>query len=122
MIDKKFGRIFNVGSWADVSPIGNSAAYAASKGALHALTKSIAIDIDHYQADIEVHEWLPGHLNTQMSEFSGMHPAAAASWAAKIAARSNATNRSCIYERDREWQPPESIKEKIKSRIMFWRR
>jgi len=122
MLDNNFGRIFNVGSWADLAPIPHSAAYSATKGALHALTKAIAIDIHHYHADVEVHEWLPGHLNTQMSDYSGMDPAVAAQWAVTIASKPKGTQNSCIYERDREWQPPKSLKQKLVSKILFWKR
>jgi NAD(P)-dependent dehydrogenase (short-subunit alcohol dehydrogenase family) len=122
MIDNGFGRIFNLGSWADRAPIADSAAYSAAKGALHALTKAIAVDIAHRDADIEVHEWLPGHLNTQMSDFTGMDPAVAAEWAVEIASKPHASRRSCIYEHNREWQPPKSLKQKLLSKILFWKK
>jgi NAD(P)-dependent dehydrogenase (short-subunit alcohol dehydrogenase family) len=122
MIDSGFGRIFNLGSWADRAPIADSAAYSAAKGAVHALTKAIAVDIAQHDVDVEIHEWLPGHLNTRMSDFSGMDPAVAAEWAVAMASKPHASSRSCIYERDREWQPPKSLKQKLLSRILFWRR
>jgi NADP-dependent 3-hydroxy acid dehydrogenase YdfG len=122
MIENGFGRIFNLGSWADRAPIANSAVYSAAKGAVHALTKAIAADIAHHDADIEVHEWLPGHLNTQMSEFTGMDPAVAAAWAVAIASMPHASRRSCIYEQNREWQPPKSIKQRLLSKILLWKK
>ncbi|WP_086934338.1 SDR family oxidoreductase [Agarilytica rhodophyticola] len=121
MIDKKYGRIFNLGSWADLGPIEKSAAYSCTKGGLHALTKAIAVDIAHYNLDIEVHEWIPGHLNTQMSEYTGMDPAVAASWAVDIASQPHASKKNCIYEQNHEWQPPKSLKQKIKAKLMFWK-
>lgn len=84
MINKKYGRIYNVGSFADINPIPNSAAYSASKGALHGLTKGIAIDIAHHDLDVEVHEWVPGHMKTGMSDFTGLEPEVAAQWALAI--------------------------------------
>ena len=117
MIENDFGRIFNLGSWADRAPIVDSAVYSASKGALHALTRAIAVDIAHHDVDVEIHEWLPGHLNTQMGNFSGMDPAVAAGWAIEIASRPHASGKSCIYEHDREWQPPKSLKQKLLSKI-----
>jgi NAD(P)-dependent dehydrogenase (short-subunit alcohol dehydrogenase family) len=45
MIAAGTGRIYNIGSFADLNPIENSAAYSASKGAVRALTKAIARDL-----------------------------------------------------------------------------
>ncbi len=122
MIAAGFGRIYNLGSFADISPIPNSAAYSASKGAIHALTKAIAQDLDGVDADIEVHEWIPGHLNTRMSEFTGIDPAVSAGWAVQIAAIPHASRRSCLYENDHEWVPPRGIRQRLKDALLFWRR
>ncbi len=121
MIENNFGRIFNLGSWADLGPIPNSAAYSATKGAMHALTKAIAADIAEKNVDVEVHEWIPGHLNTQMSDFTGMDPAVAAGWGVDIAAKPNASKKNCIYEQNWEWQPPKSFKQKIVSKLLLWK-
>ncbi len=121
MIENDFGRIFNIGSWADRAPIADSAVYSAAKGALHALTKAIAVDIAHYNVDVEIHEWLPGRLNTQMSGFSGMDPAIAAEWAVAIASKPHASKKNSIYEQSWEWQPPKSLKQKLLSKILFWK-
>jgi NAD(P)-dependent dehydrogenase (short-subunit alcohol dehydrogenase family) len=40
MISKGFGRVYNVGSFADIAPIESSSAYSCSKGGLHGLTKA----------------------------------------------------------------------------------
>lgn len=121
MIERKFGRIYNVGSWADLGPIADSAAYSCSKGGLHALTKAVAVDLKQTDADIEVHEWIPGHLNTQMSDYTGIDPSISAAWAVDIANIPHASSRSCIYEQNREWQRPEGIKRRIMKRIQFWK-
>lgn len=117
MIKHNFGRVFNLGSWADLGPIADSAAYSCTKGGLHALTKAIAIDIAHLNADVEVHEWIPGHLNTQMSEFTGMDPALPASWAVELASRAPGGKKNCIFEQNREWQPPKSFKQKLLAKL-----
>lgn len=121
MIEKKYGRIFNLGSWAYLGPIEKSAAYSCTKGGLHALTKAIAVDIAHYNVDVEVHEWIPGHLNTQMSEYTGMAPSVAAAWGVEIASKPHGSKKNCIYEQNQEWQPPKSLKQKIKDKLMFWK-
>ena len=120
MIKSGYGRIYNIGSWADVAPIPKSSAYATSKGGLHALTKSIAADIMDLDLDIEVHEWIPGHLNTRMSDFTGIDPAVSAGWALDMV-QSQASSRNCIFENDREFVPAKGIRARIRDAIYFWR-
>lgn len=122
MIAQGYGRIFNVGSWADKNPIPKSAAYSASKGAIHALTKGISADVAPLGLDIEVHEWIPAHMNTSMSDFTGMHPGIPASWALDIATRVHPTHSSKIYEGREVWQPPKRLVGRIKSKLRFWKR
>ncbi len=120
MIKNQFGRIYNLGSWADIAPIANSAVYSASKGAIHALTKSIAVDLTDRNVDVQIHEWIPGHLNTQMSDYTGIDPAVSASWGVALTKMDN-EKKNCIFECDREWLPPKSLKQKIKGKILFWK-
>lgn len=118
MLNAGFGRIYNVGSFADLAPIADSAAYSASKGAVRALTKAIAADIRHLPADIEVHEWIPGHLRTRMSGFTGIEPAVAAEWGVRLVNMPHARTRNCIFENDREWLPPKGLKQRIKDKLL----
>ncbi len=117
MLKVGYGRIYNVGSFADIAPIVNSAAYSASKGAVRSLTKAIAADLQQHDVDIEVHEWIPGHLNTQMSGFTGIDPAVAAGWAVQLAKQPHARTRNCIFENDREWLPPKGLRQRIRDRF-----
>lgn len=117
MLEQGYGRIYNVGSFADISPIADSAAYSASKGAIRSLTKAIAADINDREADIEVHEWIPGHMNTRMSGFTGTDPAVAAGWAVSIAGQAHARTQNCIFENEREWLPPRGIRQRIRDRL-----
>jgi len=121
MINQDYGRIFNVSSWAHLGPIANSAVYSCTKGAVHSLTKAIAADLAHLNKNIEVHEWIPGHLNTQMSDYTGIEPSLSASWAVEIALKPDSPSKSCIYEQNWEWKPPKSLKQKIKAKLFFWR-
>lgn len=120
MLVAGFGRIFNVGSWADLGPIENSAVYSASKGAIHALTKAIAKDIAHHGKDVLVHEWIPGHLNTQMSGYTGIDPSIAAAYGVGLAQREG-DKETYLFQGDKIWQPPLSFKQKIKKKLCFWR-
>ena len=117
MIAAGYGRIYNVGSFADVAPIADSAVYSASKGAIRALTKAIAADIRDVAADIEVHEWIPGHLQTQMSGFTGIEPAVAAQWGVQLASMEHARTPNCIFENDHEWLPPKRLKQRIVDKL-----
>lgn len=124
MIEKGFGRIYNLGSFAGISPIANSSAYSCSKAGLGALTKSIARDVEtrHPDIDIEIHEWIPGHLNTRMSDYTGLDPALSASWGVRIArGEIQASSKCSIFENDHEWLPPKRLKQRIKDRVLFWR-
>lgn len=112
MVERGYGRIFNVGSWADIAPIPRSSAYSTSKAGVRALTKSIAADIAHLDVDVEVHEWIPGHLNTRMSEFTGIDPKTSAVWGADLI-NIKASARCAIFENDKEWLPPKRLKQRL---------
>ena len=117
MLAAGYGRIYNVGSFADIAPIVDSAAYAASKGGVRALTKAIAADLQPRDVDIEVHEWIPGHLKTRMSDFTGIDPAVAAAWAVQLARMPHARARNCIFETDHEWLPPKRLRQRIVDKL-----
>ncbi len=121
MLEKNSGRIFNLGSWADIAPIENSAAYSASKGAVRALTKAISADLASKQSKVQIHEWIPGHLNTQMSDYTGIDPAVSAAWGIALAIR-HIDKPSTIFDRDQEVLPPRSLKQKIKEKLRFWKK
>ena len=119
MLKNGFGRIFNVGSFADYAPIPESAAYSVSKGALHALSKGIVADLATHDADIEIHEWTPGHLNTQMSDFTGIDPAISAGWAVGLAQRPPSERKALLFENDHEVLPPKGLKQRILDKLLF---
>lgn len=120
MIKQGSGRILNVGSFADLGPIPNSSAYAASKGAVRALTKAIGADLGSSHPDIICIEWIPGHLNTQMSDFTGMDPAVCVEWAIKIVSLPPQGRSAMIFEEDHEHVIPKSLRARIKDKLMFW--
>jgi len=120
MIDQKFGRIINVGSWADRGVIENSAVYCASKGALHALTQGIAKDLAHLNLDIHVHEWIPGALNTKMGVADGLDTNQVAPWIVTLMGRDDISKNE-IFVGNEIFQPALGLKRKIKSKLLFWR-
>ena len=119
MIKAGKGRIYNLGSWAYLGPIPKSAVYSASKGAVHALTCAIAEDIAQLDTDVQVHEWIPGHLKTRMSDFGGIDPHVSARWAVDMVRDDNASKPSTIFENDYEWVPPKRIKDHILDLLLF---
>ncbi len=69
MIERRFGRIVVVGSLADMNPIPGAAGYSASKGALHALVRGIAGEIDPTRhPNVLINELSPGATRTAMSD------------------------------------------------------
>jgi NAD(P)-dependent dehydrogenase (short-subunit alcohol dehydrogenase family) len=122
MIRQRAGRIVNVGSFADRTPIPCSSAYAASKGALHALTKAMAADLRDSCPEIVFVEWIPGHINTQMSDHTGMDPSACVDWALNAVVAPRRLSNAMMFVQDREHAPALSRGSRIKAKLMFWRR
>ncbi len=60
------GRIVYIGSLAGVVGLGNGAAYAAAKGALQGLCKSLAIEAARWKTTVNV--IAPGYVETHMTE------------------------------------------------------
>lgn len=74
MLQQRSGRIVNIGSFAWKRPIPKSSAYAASKGAVFALTRAIASEIDRNEyPDVIVNELVPGEIRSGMND-SGAEP------------------------------------------------
>lgn len=112
MIQQKSGKIYNLGSWADLNPAADSAVYSASKGSIHSLTRAIAKDIAPLNLDIEIHEWIPGHLNTRMSAFTGIDPSVSSRWATQIV-NATPTSKNSVFENNYEWLEPESLRQRV---------
>lgn len=70
MIRQKYGRIVNVGSIQALSAQGIVGAYAASKGGVHAWSRSLAVDLAEY--GILVNAVAPGAIHTEMSMVNGV--------------------------------------------------
>lgn len=70
MIRRRYGRIVNVGSVQAMAAQDLVGAYAASKGGVHAWTRSLAVDLAEY--GILVNAVAPGAIHTQMSIVNGV--------------------------------------------------
>ncbi len=75
MLERGFGRIVNVGTFAWMGPIANSSAYSASKAAVRPLTKALVAEIDRGRyPDVLINELIPGVVRSGMSD-AGEDPA-----------------------------------------------
>jgi len=69
MLDRGYGRIVNMGSFAWKGPIAEASAYSTSKAAVWILTKSLVTEIDREQyPDVLVNELVAGQFKTGMSD------------------------------------------------------
>lgn len=85
MLERGFGRVVNVGSYAFLAPIPRASVYSASKGAVSALTKAIAVEIDREKhPDVLVNELMPGVFQTRMTPDHGEDPSAAFGYALPV--------------------------------------
>jgi NADP-dependent 3-hydroxy acid dehydrogenase YdfG len=122
MIKQEHGRIINVGSFADKAPLPQSSAYSASKGAVRALTKAIAADLGNKFPDIILVEWIPGHLNTQMSDFTGIDPKTCVDWAVDLINLPENDPSPRIFIGHDEFSPAKGMKEKLKDKFLSFRK
>lgn len=69
MLDRGYGRIINIGSFAGKAPLPSSSAYSVSKAGMMALTKALAVEIDrNLYPDVLINELVPGAIKTSMSQ------------------------------------------------------
>lgn len=114
MLERKHGRIVNVGSMAWKAPIPQSSAYSASKAALRALTRAIAAEIDHERyPDVLVNELLPGIFRTSMSE-GGEDPMIAYEHVRTVASLPSGGPHGQTFEKSALQLPEERLKTKAK--------
>ncbi|WP_317930442.1 SDR family NAD(P)-dependent oxidoreductase [Halioxenophilus sp. WMMB6] len=121
MVAANAGKIFNLGSWARLNPTAESAVYTSARGAIACLTKAIAQDLASRAEQIEIHEWIPGHIKMSAEEAVGLEPSLVAGWGVKLAAGPGFTTKNCVIAGHQEWQPRQSLKAKLAGKLLFWR-
>lgn len=112
------GRIVNVGSMADLSPLPCSAAYSVSKGAARILTRALVADLSDRFPDIVISEWLPGILATTMGLPDGLDPAVVAKWGVTLASDTDRSLNGVVFEQSYELMPPRGLKRKIADKVL----
>lgn len=78
MLERGYGRIVNIGSFAFKGVIPLASLYSASKGAVSPLTQGIAVEIDRGRyPNVLVNELMPGIFRTRMTPDQGDDPMSA---------------------------------------------
>jgi 3-oxoacyl-[acyl-carrier protein] reductase len=72
MIERRWGRILNIGAIQATMPLGGNAAYAAAKGGVISLTRSMAVDLTQY--GIIVNAIAPGPFDVRSPEAIAASP------------------------------------------------
>jgi NAD(P)-dependent dehydrogenase (short-subunit alcohol dehydrogenase family) len=122
MLNRGFGRIVNVGTFAWMGPIPNASAYSTSKGAIRPLTQSLASEVDRSQhPDVLINEFIPGTFRTGMSE-TGEEPAAVYPHLRFVVSLPSGGPTGQTFFKSDMLQDPVSLKRRIKrtmSRVSF---
>lgn len=122
MVASGTGRIVNVVTFADVSPAPLAAGYSVSKGALRILTRALVADLGDRFPGIVITDWVPGTHTPRKGIPDGVDPGIAAEWGARLALMTSPEINGRVFLRDREHQPPRSLKGRVKDRMLGHRR
>ncbi|HTC15693.1 MAG TPA: SDR family oxidoreductase [Steroidobacteraceae bacterium] len=107
--------ILNVGSFAHLGPEPASTLYCATKAAVGAFTRALAVELSAAGSALIVNEWIPGRYQTRMSGHTGDDPALAferllATWQASKQGPGGRT-----FQGASEVLPPRSLRSRVKS-------
>lgn len=115
MVNDGIGRILNVATFADMSPLPMSSEYSTSKGAARVFTRALIADIADRFPDIVIGDWMPGMLATQMGIEDGLEPEIAAGWGAALSLMHDPALTGSTFEMDREILSGSGLKRKLKA-------
>jgi NAD(P)-dependent dehydrogenase (short-subunit alcohol dehydrogenase family) len=107
--------ILNVSSFAHLAPEPASTLYCATKAAVAAFTRALAVELAAANSRLIVNEWIPGRYRTRMGVADGDEPARAfdrllSTWEASRAGPGGRT-----FFMEREVVPPRSLRSRVKS-------
>ena len=118
MVAAGSGRIVNVVTFADIRPAPLSAGYSVSKGALRILTRALVADLGDRFPGIVVTDWIPGTHAPRRGVVDVIDPALAAEWGATLALMKSPELNGRLFLRDREHVPPQSLRGRVKDRVL----
>ncbi len=118
MVERGYGRIVNISTFAHVSPAPTAAAYSVTKGAAQTLTKSLVADLGDRFPNIVINDWVPGELATEMGRPEGIHPQQAAEWGVRLALWHDPMLTGRLFERNFEFLEPIGLKRKVLNKLI----
>jgi NAD(P)-dependent dehydrogenase (short-subunit alcohol dehydrogenase family) len=114
--------IMNVGSFAYRGPEPASTLYCASKGAVEAFTRALAVELAAAYSRLIVNHWVPGVYRTRMSGHTGDDPRLAYERLTVALRLSRQGPGGRTFAGDSEWLPPRSLRSRLKSLLSGRRR
>lgn len=122
MVERGYGRIINVVTFADVQPAPLAAGYSVSKGALRILTRALVADLGDRFPQIVINDWVPGTHVPRKGIPDGVDPEVAAAWGARLALMRSPEINGMVFLRDQEHVQPLSLRGRVKDRMLGRRR
>jgi len=114
MLERGYGRIINLGSFAWMGPIPQSSGYSASKGAVRPFTRALASEIDRARyPNVLINELIPGIVKTSMSD-SGEDPAAIYQHAKLVASLPANGPHGETFVQSQLFREPQGLKSRLK--------
>jgi NAD(P)-dependent dehydrogenase (short-subunit alcohol dehydrogenase family) len=107
--------ILNVGSFAYLGPEPASTLYCATKAAVSAFTRALAVELASTGSSLIVNEWVPGIYRTRMSGNTGEDPALAFERLRAVWGLSQHGPGGRTFAGGTEVLPPRSLRSRLKS-------
>ena len=117
MLRLSSGRIYAAGSFADIKPLFGQGAYATSRAAVHALVRSVAVDLEKRQSNVQIHEWIPTHTQNEELSAIGIDLTRSASNALNLVLQDDASRNGSLFEGEREWHTELGLKQRVLRRL-----
>jgi NAD(P)-dependent dehydrogenase (short-subunit alcohol dehydrogenase family) len=110
--------ILNVGSFAHLGPEPASTLYCATKAAVGALTRALAVELAAAKSPLIVNEWIPGRYRTRMGTSTGDDPSLAFERLLTTWQTSKLGPGGRTFAGDSEVLPPRSLRSRIKAWVL----
>lgn len=114
--------IMNVGSFAFRGPEPASTLYCATKAAVEAFTRALAVELAAVNSKLIVNHWVPGVYRTRMSGNTGDDPRVAYDRLREVLRLSQGGPGGRTFAGDSELLPPRSLRSRLKSLVIGRRR